>query len=105
MNVVLDASAMIAFLRDEAGAEIVMDQLQRPGCTVFAHALNLCEVYYDFSRASGEATAIGAITDLFALGIRERNDLHVAFWQAMGRIVDRLKTSRVSSEWTRTYAF
>jgi PIN domain nuclease of toxin-antitoxin system len=52
MNVVLDASAMIAFLRDEAGSEIVMNQIRPPENHVFAHALNLCEVYYDFSRAT-----------------------------------------------------
>jgi len=86
MNVVLDASAMIAFLRDEAGAELVMSQIRRPECDVFAHALNLCEVYYDFSRASNEATASDAIDDLFSLGITERNDMHSAFWRAMGRL-------------------
>ncbi len=86
MNVVLDASAMIAFLRDETGAEAVMNQMRRPECNAFAHALNLCEVYYDFSRASGEATASGAINDLFALGIGERNDMHPSFWRAMGRL-------------------
>jgi predicted nucleic acid-binding protein len=60
--------------------------MRGPECNVFAHALNLCEVYYDFSRVSGEATAIDAINDLFALGIRERNDMHGAFWRAMGRL-------------------
>src|SRR4051794_28322504 len=79
MNLVLDASAMIAFLRDEAGAEVVTNQTRRPQCDVFLHALNLCEVYYDFSRASGEATAADAIEDLFSLGITERTDMHFAF--------------------------
>src|SRR3954451_3408173 len=86
MNVVLDASAMIAFLRDEAGAEVVMSQIRRPECDVLAHDLNLCEVYYDFSRASNEATANDAIDDLFSLGITERNDMHSEFWRAMGRL-------------------
>lgn len=86
MNVVLDASAMIAFLRDEGGAEVVMNQMQRPECRAFAHALNLCEVYYDFLRASGETTAIDAIKDLLALGIEERNDMHADFWRGMGRL-------------------
>jgi uncharacterized protein with PIN domain len=48
MNVVLDASAMIAFLRDEPGAEVVTNHMWRSQHHVFAHALNLCELYYDF---------------------------------------------------------
>jgi PIN domain nuclease of toxin-antitoxin system len=86
MNVVLDASAMIAFLRDEAGSETVMNQIRPPENDVFAHALNLCEVYYDFSRANGEETAHDAINDLPALGITERNDMQADFWRAMGHL-------------------
>jgi PIN domain nuclease of toxin-antitoxin system len=85
MNLVLDASAMIAFLRNEAGADLVTDQLRAPECNAFAHALNLCEVYYDFSRASGEMTADAAIKDLIALGIIERNDMQTDFWRTMAR--------------------
>ncbi|MGH9622322.1 MAG: PIN domain-containing protein [Bryobacteraceae bacterium] len=87
----MDASAMIAFLRDEAGAEAVMDQMRQPERNMFAHALNLCEVYYDFARASEEAIADEAINDLFALGITERNDMHAGFWRAMGRLKSSYK--------------
>ena len=66
MNAVLDASAMIAFLRNEQGAEAVQDHLRARECRPFAHALNLCEVFYDFSRAAGEAIANAAIGDLLA---------------------------------------
>jgi PIN domain nuclease of toxin-antitoxin system len=86
MNVVLDASAMIAFLRGEPGAEVVLNQLSDPECRPSAHALNLCEVYYDFARASDEAIAVDAVNDLLTLGIRERNDMHGAFWREMGRL-------------------
>jgi PIN domain nuclease of toxin-antitoxin system len=86
MNIVLDASAMIAFLRGESGAEAVLNQMRHPECNSFAHALNLCEVYYDFSRATGETIAANAINDLLTLGIKERNDMHAGFWRAMGRI-------------------
>lgn len=48
---VIDASAPIAFLRNEPGAEAVANALARPQ-RCYAHALNLCEVYYDFWRAS-----------------------------------------------------
>lgn len=91
MNIVLDASAMIAFLRDEAGAEAVMNQTRQPEGNMLAHALNLCEVYYDFARASGEAIADEAINDLLALGITERNDMHAGFWRAMGQLKSSYK--------------
>jgi predicted nucleic acid-binding protein len=57
-----------------------------PECNAFAHALNLCEVFYDFSRASGETTAMNAVHDLLALGIAERNDMQGGFWRTMGRL-------------------
>jgi len=41
--------------------------------TCYVHALNLCEVYYDFWRASSQEAAESAITDLMVLGIEERN--------------------------------
>lgn len=86
MNVVLDASAMIAFLRDEPGAELITNHLLRWQGHVFAHALNLCEVYYDFSRANGQDSAENAVNDLLALGIAERSDMDNQFWRSMGRL-------------------
>ncbi len=50
-----------------------------------AHAINLCEVYYDFFRSSDEATAKSAIADLENLGILVREDMDRAFWQQVGR--------------------
>jgi predicted nucleic acid-binding protein len=93
MNVVLDASAMIAFLRGETGAEFVTDHMHRSQVHVFAHALNLCEVYYDFSRANGEDAAQGAIDDLLALDVAERSDMEPHFWRAMGRLKANHKVS------------
>lgn len=93
MNVVLDASAMIAFLRDEPGAEFVTSHMRRSPRQVFAHALNLCEVYYDFSRANGEDVAQRAINDLLALSIAERNDLEPHFWRAMARVKAKHRVS------------
>jgi predicted nucleic acid-binding protein len=49
------------------------------------HALNLCEVYYHFCRASSQEATESAITDLMALGIEERNDMGSQFWREAGR--------------------
>jgi PIN domain nuclease of toxin-antitoxin system len=58
MSAVIDASALIAFLRDEPGADAVENVLDLPE-TCYVHALNLCEVYYDFWRASNQNTGRG----------------------------------------------
>jgi PIN domain nuclease of toxin-antitoxin system len=86
MSTVFDASALIALLRDEPGAEVVQSLLQASPQENFVHALNLCEVYYDFWRASGRDVAEAAIADLLAIGIQERNDLDPEFWREVGRI-------------------
>lgn len=54
--------------------------------TCFAHAINLCEVYYDFHRDAGEAAAEDAVKDLRALGIVEREDFDESFWKNAGRL-------------------
>ena len=84
MRTVFDASALIAYLRDELGAEVVQNLLSlQPR---FVHALNLCEVYYDFWRAATQIAAESAITDLLTLGIEERNDMDPEFWRKVGEI-------------------
>lgn len=85
MSAVIDASALIAFLRDEPGAETVENVLGLPQ-TCYAHALNLCEVYYDFWRASNQNVAEAAIADLMGLGIEERTDMDSEFWREAGRL-------------------
>ncbi len=42
----LDASAIIAYLRDEPGADKVEDLLANDDEVCIAHAINLCETYY-----------------------------------------------------------
>ena len=52
--------------------------------TCYVHALNFCEVYYDFWRASNQNEAEAAITDLIGLGIEERADMDSQFWREVG---------------------
>jgi len=86
MNRVLDACAMIAFLRGENGANVVAQVLRDPADTCFAHSVNLCEVYYDFVRGADERTARAAINDLLSVGVRPRRDMNKAFWQRVGNL-------------------
>lgn len=85
MPFVLDACAMIAFLRDEDGSEAVADLLNKDDACI-AHAINMCEVYYDFLRASGdESIAREAIRDLESVGINTREDMDFSFWCVAGQ--------------------
>jgi predicted nucleic acid-binding protein len=86
MNCVLDACAIIALLKGEPGEDVVWAHLLDPSNMVYAHSLNLCEVYYHFHRNVGEAAADSAIEDLRYLGVIERNDLDEAFWKEVGKL-------------------
>src|SRR5438093_367983 len=86
MNYVFDACAMIAFLRGEPGADTVRDILHDRSNTCMAHAINLCEVYYDFRRAADAKTARDALRDLAAVGIQTRDDMNRAFWLGVGEL-------------------
>jgi predicted nucleic acid-binding protein len=56
-----------------------------PDLPCLVHAINLCEVYYDFLRTSDEATAYAAVTDLQSIGLVVREDMDAGFWQEAGR--------------------
>ena len=86
MNYALDASAMIAFLAAEPGGALVEDLLADPDNRCFAHALNLCEVYYDACRRIGPSNAAELVADLADSGLRFRSDMNLDFWQRAGRL-------------------
>ena len=61
-QIVLDACALIAFLNDELGAEIVAAMLE-DSISVEMSAINLLEIAYDAVRSSGGSEAITEILD------------------------------------------
>lgn len=75
---------MVAFLNGEPGGEVVEDALLEQNSECLAHAINLCEAYYLYYRAGGEAAAAKALADLFEVGVGERNDFDSAFWRQAG---------------------
>ncbi len=79
---------MVAFLRDEPGADIVA---QAPDSQSYAHTLNLCEVFYDFYRAAGREDALRAVADLARVGVKENSNLSAETWQAAGTIKATLR--------------
>lgn len=94
MNFVMDACSMIAYLRGEIGSEVVESILMKEENRCVAHAINLCEVYYDFIRANkDEETARGAIADLQSIGIITTEDMDSSFWQEAGKFKAKQKIS------------
>lgn len=81
----LDACAMIAYLRDEEGGVLVEEYLASDEDSV-THVVNLCEVYYDFVRSHSEERARSAVDDLENEGVLVREDTDREFWQDVGRL-------------------
>ncbi len=50
---IIDASAVIAFFKEEAGHEKFAELLADEGNVLAIHATNLCEVYYGYLRSDG----------------------------------------------------
>lgn len=61
-QIVLDACALIAFLNDEPGAEMMAAMLEN-SISVEMSAINLLEIAYDAARSSGSSAAITEILD------------------------------------------
>jgi predicted nucleic acid-binding protein len=83
---VLDANAMIAILYDEPGADVVEGILKQQDAMCYAHAINLCEVFYGVMRSNDMSKAQASVSGLRALGIQTRDDMDDSFWQDAGRI-------------------
>jgi hypothetical protein len=82
---------MIAYLRREAGWEVVRALLADFDNPCVAHAVNLCEVFYDHHRSGGEAAAQAALATLAAAGVTTREDLDRSFWEDVGRIISSVR--------------
>lgn len=92
MILVLDASAMVAFLRDEIGAEVVESALLDAEAIAYAHRINVVEVFYDFHRGGGDKAARAALERLDTFDLQIVDDLNADLWQ---------DAARLKSEWRR----
>ena len=82
----LDACAVIAYLRQEPGAEVLKALIEQSTTFLAMHVCNLGEVYYDFFRDSGLLAAQTAWTNTLALPLALRRDADDAFIQRAGVI-------------------
>jgi len=81
---IVDASALIAYFKEEAGHEKFRALLADEQNALAIHATNLCEVYYGYLRADGPVKAEEAWQKAAAiLGIIEKLDAQ--FMKRVGR--------------------
>ncbi|MFI5264936.1 MAG: type II toxin-antitoxin system VapC family toxin [Candidatus Kapaibacterium sp.] len=91
MNYVLDACALIAYLRKEDGGDVVRDILLDSKKKCFIHALNLCEVYYDFARVASAEIADEMTQVTIEIGIQIIHDLDEDLWKNAGILKATIK--------------
>ena len=97
---VLDACAMIAFLQDEPGADIVAAVLTNAKdgkCKVYMNAINLLEVYYDIYRAISKEKADDEIAIIRKLPIEINSQITDEFFTEAGRIKASYRISLADS--------
>lgn len=90
MTFVFDSSSLIAFLWNEDGADVVENLLIDSKNSCMAHAINLCEIYYDLVRRAGELAAQNTSRMLASI-LKVREDLDPALWQQAGRYKAELR--------------
>ncbi len=93
MDKSLDACAMLAYLQQEAGEDVLADMLKDATVTCFAHAVNMVEVYYHYLRVYDEAAANKAVATLESDGVIVREDLDEDFWKAVAGLKRRGRIS------------
>ncbi len=85
MNVVMDACALIAYVRGEEGADNVRMVLDDKQIICRVHVVNLGEVYYDAIRRANEQQAKQIVDELERTGLLFHNDIDTEFWQTVAR--------------------
>ncbi|MCP4699437.1 MAG: type II toxin-antitoxin system VapC family toxin [Gammaproteobacteria bacterium] len=94
---VLDACALIAYLRGEPGGDTLRDWLRETERRFFMHAVNLGEVYYDTLRTCGKQKAVVLFADIAELPIEIIWTLDQALLEAAGRYKTAYRMSYADS--------
>lgn len=88
---VLDSSAMLAYLTGEPEGAVVAQLFKTPDATFLAHAVNLCEVIYNFGPPSIEQNRRDAEAAIQRFSVvcrvQTRSDIDDAFWRDMARLI------------------
>ena len=97
---VLDASALIAFLHDEDGADKVDNVLQkarRDECIIYMNKFNILEIYYGVYREDGEEKAEATLVRIFNLPLIVVDSLGDDVFKEAGRLKAIYKISLADS--------
>jgi len=97
---VIDACALIAFLADEEGANIVEDILndaKNKKCKVYIHKLNLLEIFYGIYREEGAERAENVLEQIAKLPIKVINTIKNKVFREAGRLKASFKISLADS--------
>ena len=97
---VLDACALIALLRDEAGADIVADAINSANIgksEIIMHKANLLEVYYDLHRSLGKDVANRILTEIIKRPIAINSEITDEIFYHAGRLKSSYKISFADS--------
>lgn len=86
MRYVLDACALLAFIRNEDGALTVRQALESEHNVCLVHAVNLCEVYHDCLRCYGNDPTEKLLDGFMEGGLKIRDDMDADFWKAAGKL-------------------
>jgi predicted nucleic acid-binding protein len=96
VDYIFDACALLAFIYDETGADIVQDVLEaaeKNNITVYMNKLNLFEVYYNVRREEGELLAETLLDMVKKLPIRIIDGISDEVFREAGRIKSNYKIS------------
>lgn len=104
MTYILDACALIAYVRGESGNLVVEDILLDSRSRIAMHAINACEAYYDFVRTDGHALAESVISDSLAAGVEIMEDLDVSLWKAAGDLKAELRRISLADSFALSFA-
>lgn len=99
-NFILDACGLIAFLRNEPGAEVIKEILlksETEANSITMHLVNFSEVYYDTLRTSGKMDADYLFQFIPSLGIRFSSEFSHEFIQKLGKFKVEYKISLADS--------
>ncbi|GAW30897.1 PIN domain-containing protein [Carboxydocella sp. JDF658] len=90
MAVVFDACAIIAWLRDEPGADMISEIIKNEDCC-YLHAINAYEVYHDFLRVTGkEEIASNAIEDIKSV-VEVIENMETQLWKTAADVKINIK--------------
>jgi predicted nucleic acid-binding protein len=97
---ILDACALIALLKDEAGAEevsAIFNEAFRGEALIFMNKINLLEVYYDVYRSANKETADNVVFELANRPIAVVSEISDSVFAEAGRLKATYKISLADS--------